>query len=215
MGVLAVALAAVNVFGGFLVTRRMLEMFKKKDKKAARGQGGGPLTMSMNVVTLLYLIASVCFIQALKGLSPSHHLDPRQPLRHGRHGHRHPDHRGADRAALGRQGAGHGLGAAGPGGGRRLRRLPRQDGRDDPDARTGGLLPQHDRPGGRVHRGGGGGRALGLRHHAGAGGGGCRRQHARGRATSSTASCATPFPRATGSSCSWVRPSAPSPSAAR
>ena len=35
MGVLAVALAAVNVFGGFLVTRRMLEMFKKKDKKIA------------------------------------------------------------------------------------------------------------------------------------------------------------------------------------
>lgn len=35
MGVLAVALAAVNVFGGFLVTRRMLAMFKKKDKKVA------------------------------------------------------------------------------------------------------------------------------------------------------------------------------------
>ena len=33
MGFLAVALAAVNVFGGFLVTRRMLEMFKKKEKK--------------------------------------------------------------------------------------------------------------------------------------------------------------------------------------
>ena len=33
MGVLAVALAAVNVFGGFLVTRRMLEMFRKKEKK--------------------------------------------------------------------------------------------------------------------------------------------------------------------------------------
>ncbi|MDO8420404.1 MAG: NAD(P) transhydrogenase subunit alpha [Rubrivivax sp.] len=33
MGVLAMALAAVNVFGGFLVTRRMLEMFKKKEKK--------------------------------------------------------------------------------------------------------------------------------------------------------------------------------------
>jgi NAD(P) transhydrogenase subunit alpha len=32
-GVLAVALAAVNVFGGFLVTRRMLEMFRKKEKK--------------------------------------------------------------------------------------------------------------------------------------------------------------------------------------
>ena len=35
MGVLAVALAAVNVFGGFLVTRRMLEMFRKKEKKIA------------------------------------------------------------------------------------------------------------------------------------------------------------------------------------
>ena len=35
MGVLAVALAAVNVFGGFLVTKRMLEMFKKKEKKSA------------------------------------------------------------------------------------------------------------------------------------------------------------------------------------
>jgi len=33
MGVLAVALAAVNVFGGFLVTRRMLEMFKKKEPR--------------------------------------------------------------------------------------------------------------------------------------------------------------------------------------
>ena len=39
MGVLAMALAAVNVFGGFLVTRRMLEMFKKKDKKAAAPAG--------------------------------------------------------------------------------------------------------------------------------------------------------------------------------
>ena len=36
MGVLAVALAAVNVFGGFLVTQRMLEMFRKKEPKAAK-----------------------------------------------------------------------------------------------------------------------------------------------------------------------------------
>jgi H+-translocating NAD(P) transhydrogenase subunit alpha len=35
MGVAAVALAAVNVFGGFLVTRRMLEMFKKKEPKGS------------------------------------------------------------------------------------------------------------------------------------------------------------------------------------
>jgi NAD(P) transhydrogenase subunit alpha len=33
MGTLAVALAAVNVFGGFLVTQRMLEMFRKKEPK--------------------------------------------------------------------------------------------------------------------------------------------------------------------------------------
>jgi len=38
MGVLAVALAAVNVFGGFLVTRRMLEMFKKKAPKASSAE---------------------------------------------------------------------------------------------------------------------------------------------------------------------------------
>lgn len=37
MGVAAVALASVNVFGGFLVTRRMLEMFRKKEPKAKPG----------------------------------------------------------------------------------------------------------------------------------------------------------------------------------
>ena len=36
-GTLAVALAAVNVFGGFLVTQRMLEMFRKKEPKAKQG----------------------------------------------------------------------------------------------------------------------------------------------------------------------------------
>jgi len=35
VGVVAVALASVNVFGGFLVTQRMLEMFRKKEPKAA------------------------------------------------------------------------------------------------------------------------------------------------------------------------------------
>ena len=39
MGTVAVALAAVNVFGGFLVTQRMLEMFKKKEPKAAKADG--------------------------------------------------------------------------------------------------------------------------------------------------------------------------------
>lgn len=36
-GTLAVTLAAVNVFGGFLVTQRMLEMFKKKAAKPISG----------------------------------------------------------------------------------------------------------------------------------------------------------------------------------
>lgn len=34
-GGLAVALAAVNIFGGFLVTRRMLGMYRKKERKIA------------------------------------------------------------------------------------------------------------------------------------------------------------------------------------
>ena len=32
-GLLAIILAAVNIFGGFLVTQRMLQMYKKKKKK--------------------------------------------------------------------------------------------------------------------------------------------------------------------------------------
>ena len=33
LGFVAVALAAINIFGGFLVTQRMLQMYKKKEKK--------------------------------------------------------------------------------------------------------------------------------------------------------------------------------------
>jgi NAD(P) transhydrogenase subunit alpha len=36
MGVIAVALASVNVAGGFLVTQRMLEMFKRKQPKGEK-----------------------------------------------------------------------------------------------------------------------------------------------------------------------------------
>jgi NAD(P) transhydrogenase subunit alpha len=35
LGLVAVALASVNIFGGFLVTQRMLAMYKKKPKPAA------------------------------------------------------------------------------------------------------------------------------------------------------------------------------------
>ncbi|EWY35647.1 hypothetical protein N825_06210, partial [Skermanella stibiiresistens SB22] len=34
LGFLAVILASVNIFGGFIVTQRMLAMYKKKQKKA-------------------------------------------------------------------------------------------------------------------------------------------------------------------------------------
>jgi NAD(P) transhydrogenase subunit alpha len=36
-GGIAVILASVNIFGGFLVTQRMLAMYKKKEKPAAEG----------------------------------------------------------------------------------------------------------------------------------------------------------------------------------
>jgi len=32
-GMIAIFLASINIFGGFLVTQRMLSMYKKKDKK--------------------------------------------------------------------------------------------------------------------------------------------------------------------------------------
>jgi NAD(P) transhydrogenase subunit alpha len=40
MGGVAVALAAVNIFGGFLVTKRMLAMYKKKEKPAPAKPSG-------------------------------------------------------------------------------------------------------------------------------------------------------------------------------
>jgi proton-translocating NAD(P)+ transhydrogenase subunit alpha len=36
LGVVAVGLAAVNIFGGFAVTQRMLGMYRKKDKAAGK-----------------------------------------------------------------------------------------------------------------------------------------------------------------------------------
>jgi NAD(P) transhydrogenase subunit alpha len=37
LGLLAVVLASINIFGGFAVTQRMLAMYKKKDRPAATG----------------------------------------------------------------------------------------------------------------------------------------------------------------------------------
>jgi len=38
MGFAAVTLASVNIFGGFIVTQRMLQMFKKKAPKEKAGK---------------------------------------------------------------------------------------------------------------------------------------------------------------------------------
>ena len=59
-GFLAISLAAINIFGGFLVTQRMLAMYKKKKKDKIY------FTKSFNI---FYLISGVLFILALRGLS--------------------------------------------------------------------------------------------------------------------------------------------------
>ncbi|MFO0596667.1 MAG: Re/Si-specific NAD(P)(+) transhydrogenase subunit alpha [Myxococcaceae bacterium] len=41
LGALAVLFAAINIAGGFLVTQRMLKMFKREDAPASAGHGGG------------------------------------------------------------------------------------------------------------------------------------------------------------------------------
>ena len=38
LGLLGVVLASINIFGGFAVTARMLAMYKKKDRPAAKGE---------------------------------------------------------------------------------------------------------------------------------------------------------------------------------
>ena len=58
-GFLAIILAAVNIFGGFLVTQRMLQMYKKKKK----------INMSANLSASFYLVSGILFILALRGLS--------------------------------------------------------------------------------------------------------------------------------------------------
>jgi H+-translocating NAD(P) transhydrogenase subunit alpha len=51
LGAIALTLASVNIFGGFLVTQRMLGMYRKKGRGAR---------MSANVIALLYLVAGAC-----------------------------------------------------------------------------------------------------------------------------------------------------------
>jgi len=71
-GFVALVFACVNIFGGFLVTQRMLAMYKKKpsERRAPRGdEDKGGLSMNANLAALLYLVAGVLFILSLRGLS--------------------------------------------------------------------------------------------------------------------------------------------------
>ena len=61
-GFLAIVLAAINIFGGFLVTQRMLQMYKKKKDKKEK-------MISANLSAIFYLVSGILFILALRGLS--------------------------------------------------------------------------------------------------------------------------------------------------
>ena len=63
VGLLAVVLATVNMVGGFVVTDRMLEMFK------VGGSQEGAAQVIPTWAQIGYLVAAVCFIVALKALS--------------------------------------------------------------------------------------------------------------------------------------------------
>ena len=65
-GFLAISLAAINIFGGFLVTQRMLAMYKKEK---------GQIMLSANLSAIFYLISGVLFILALRGLSSPRRQD--------------------------------------------------------------------------------------------------------------------------------------------
>ena len=75
---IAIAFGTINIVGGFLVTDRMLEMFKSKPKPARRGRrtrahDALPLAtsfvQSQSFLDVLYIIAFALFIQGLRGLS--------------------------------------------------------------------------------------------------------------------------------------------------
>ena len=61
-GFFAITLAAINIFGGFLVTQRMLQMYKKRKIKRVS-------MISANLSAIFYLVSGILFILALRGLS--------------------------------------------------------------------------------------------------------------------------------------------------
>ena len=55
---IAVVFGTVNVVGGFLVTDRMLQMFKRKPERRREPGMTLPLALSQNVVNLMYVVAA-------------------------------------------------------------------------------------------------------------------------------------------------------------
>ncbi len=66
LGCAAVTSAMINVTGGFLITDRMLKMFRKKEAVKA---GGEKVSHAQYFLEATYLIASCLFVLGLKGLS--------------------------------------------------------------------------------------------------------------------------------------------------
>ena len=86
LGLVAVALASVNIFGGFAVTQRMLSMYKKRERQGDKTWLRPPHAQPAWVL-LAYLVAGVCFILALRGLS-SPETAAEATHGHGGHGDR-------------------------------------------------------------------------------------------------------------------------------
>ena len=66
--VIAIIFGTINVVGGFLVTDRMLEMFKAKPAPAKEIEEGAGVSRT-DVVQLLYIVAFSLFIYGLMGLT--------------------------------------------------------------------------------------------------------------------------------------------------
>jgi hypothetical protein len=64
----AIVFGMINVVGGFLVTDRMLGMFKATEPPAAATRSGPTARAEMTVVVpLLYIVAFALFIYGLSG----------------------------------------------------------------------------------------------------------------------------------------------------
>ena len=91
-------LASANVVGGFVVTDRMLEMFKKREPREAGDADAERQVVGYNLTNLLYLVTIVTFILALRFLSsPAHARRGNQigAVGHARRDRRHVRERAA------------------------------------------------------------------------------------------------------------------------